>query len=62
MTRYAYRAEVRIPAEISHTGEARTISIEIVLDAVNSREATQKADDIGQAKGLLLVDRLTQHR
>lgn len=55
MSRFAYRAEVRIPAELSHSGEARTIIIEIALDAVNSLEATQKAADLGQAKGLMLV-------
>lgn len=55
MSRYRFCADVRVPAEISHTGDARTIAVEIFLDTVSSVEATQKAADLGKAKHLLLT-------
>lgn len=55
MNRFHYQATVRVPADKSHTGEARNIVINIWLEAVNTTEATQRASDVGKTLGLLLI-------
>lgn len=50
-----FHADVTVPAKSSHTGEARTIRISIIITGANSLEITQKAADVGFATGLLLI-------